>query len=157
MSTNTRVGKDKEASIGGCCFVLFGMLFALIAISILIDQAVFRFGTVSANGTIVSCDVDEKGDYFVTIRLTTQKDQQITFQSSDNSSSCHDGEVVPVKYHPNDPQDARVDNGSAGGSEALTVLVWVGGLCMLIGLFDLILVFWKGRSIMRGPGHGIGR
>ncbi len=103
------------------------------------EQTTFVRGAVSATGTIIACDFGPKGSCDPTIRFTTQAGQQITFQASEGSSSYREGGTVPVKYHLNDPQNARIDD----ETPILLVVIGMGALSMLIGLFPVL------RGLMR--------
>lgn len=110
MRINMRSRRRRTNPIAtGCLFAFVGTIFAVIGIFMLMDSARFLPGTVSANGTIVACSFT-KNTCKPTVSFMTQAGQQITFQSSFSSSSFHEGDVVPVKYHLNTPQDGRIDD-----------------------------------------------
>ena len=131
--------------------------FVFLGIFIFIAREAFLSGAVSTNGTIVSCNDGGQGTHFATIRFTAQKGQQITFQPDNTFNPCHVGEGVVVQYHPNDPQDAQVNDGLTDSAE---FFIGIGALSLLIALLDLVLGALTGRGLLqeRGPDHiSIGR
>jgi hypothetical protein len=112
----------------------------IVATGVFLEWDTLRFlpGTVSTTGTIISCEMvpnpkNRTDPCYPTVSFQTQAGQQIRFKSSVGSSSYVEGEAVTVKYHPNNPQDARLDPG----------IIWLfiiafGGLFVLGGLFTYL-------------------
>jgi hypothetical protein len=103
---------------GGCLLVVIGLI--IVAVGALVEWNTLSFlpGTVSTTGTILSCDMISNPsnggvDCAPVVQFQTQTGQSITFKSSVGSSGYFVGDGVTVLYHPNHPQDARLDIGMA--------------------------------------------
>ena len=139
-----RLNTRSNPIISGCIIGFVGLVFAVVGTFFLMDTLRFLPGTITANGTIVQCKDSggENSSCQPVVNFTTQSGQQITFNSSFSSSSFNEGEAVTVRYHPNNPHDARIDS---------FVSTWLfpvifGGLgliVLLLGFFTLL------RGILR--------
>ena len=127
---------------GRCVIVFTGLI--IIAIGVLIEWDTLRFlpGTVSTMGIIAYCDKVENPAYhgtncYPTVSFQTQTGQNVTFESPVGSNGYfegyYEGETVTVKYHPNNPQDARLDPGIAW-----LFFISVGSLFVLSDLFSCL-------------------
>lgn len=101
---------------GGCLIAFVGLIFIATGACIQWDTLRFLPGTVSTTGTIAYCDMVENPsshgtDCYPRVSFQTQAGQQIIFESNVGSNGYYEGEGVTVKYHPNNPQDARLDPG----------------------------------------------
>ena len=88
-------------AFGGAVFVVMATLitgYTLISLS----------GTVSAQGTILSCTYPGRSCQPI-VSFHTLSGQQFTFLSSTQSTAFAPGKSVTVRYHPTDPQDAQVE------------------------------------------------
>jgi hypothetical protein len=98
----------KQSKIGWI-FVGSGALCMVLAILWMINTLWFLPGTISTTGTIISCT---GAAYEIscqsTIRFKTQAGQLITFTDGTSPNST-EGSAVTVVYHPDHPQDARID------------------------------------------------
>ena len=116
-------------AFGGAMFVVMATLIAgytLISLS----------GTVSAQGTILSCTYPGRSCQPI-VSFHTLSGQQITFRSSTESTAFASGKSVTVRYHPTDPQDAQVDPWIVFG---LLSSIFAGiGLAMLVAGLLLFL------------------
>jgi hypothetical protein len=140
---------------GGCLAVVIGLI--ILAVGALVEWNMLSFlpGTVSTTGTILSCDMasnpDNGGtDCFPTVQFQTQAGQSITFKSSAGSEGYYVGAGVTVLYHPNHPQDARLDVGM--------VWIWVyvlGLLIVLIGVVTFIRGLLDKSKKVNNPGRSM--
>jgi len=103
--------------VAGSVFAFFGVGCLIGILIFLIATFSFLPGTLTANGTIIHCKtelVSTQYDQWVatcqpTVRFRTVSGQQITFSSPGYGSSDYEvGNVLPVRYHPTTPQDARL-------------------------------------------------
>ena len=127
----------------GCLLTCIGMIILAIGVFLYWNTLTFLPGTVSTTGTITSCEmvsdsISHGSDCEPTISFQTQAGQHITFKSPVGSGSYVEGEEVTVLYHPNNPQDARLNPGIMW-----LVLVAFGLLFVLGGLFTYL------RGVMR--------
>ncbi|MBV9713542.1 MAG: DUF3592 domain-containing protein [Ktedonobacteraceae bacterium] len=98
----------------GCTLAFVGLIFLVGGLFFLMDTLKFLPGTLSAQGTITHCTygTDSEGNSngcSPTVSFKTRSGQSISFFSSTSSSTFHEGDSVPVRYHPNNPQDGRID------------------------------------------------
>jgi hypothetical protein len=119
---------------GGALLTLFGLLFAVIGIFIQWNTLMFLPGTVSTTAVILSCGIppgiNASGEECQpTFQFQTRTGRSMTIKDMGASTSWFEGETVTVAYHPNDPQDARIDAGVFW-----LFLVAFGALFVLIGL-----------------------
>jgi Protein of unknown function (DUF3592) len=140
-----------DSIMGGCIAALVGIIALAIGFFLLLDTLRFLPGTVSANGTIVSCKMvrDSSGSTSCepTVSFATQAGQPLTFSSSFGSSSYSEGETVTVRYHPTNPQDARIDSWVT----RITPL-FIGGIGLLFFLVGLSMIL---RGIIRRAREGV--
>ena len=125
----------------------FGYLFYAASVSSMRD-------TIQTSGTIVTtCNGTTSTDCHPIVSFRTQSGAKIQFSSNFSSSSMHQGDIVPVNYHPKDPQDAVIS--SFTSLWLFPVLLWgIGGFLLLITivLFILALVFAFGKR-KRAPSN----
>lgn len=142
----------------GWLFTLSSLIWLAVGGLFTLDTMRFLPGTLSANGTIIHCDYsivvqhvnsnvhvnNNNGQSYTcdpTVSFATQSGQRVTITTSSSSSTYHAGDAVSVRYHPNDPQDARIDD---------FFTMW-GGL--LIGGFGFLIFLFVGLfALIRGPG-----
>jgi hypothetical protein len=138
-----RGGRIQVRNNAGCAAIILGLLFMAIAFFSIRDTLTFLPGTLTAQGTIISCNYDaDNGACSPTIHFVTQSGQSITVASGIGSSSFHQGESVSVKYHPDVPYDGRIDS--------FTTTWFVPLICGMPGLFIFILgLFGLARKIVR--------
>lgn len=112
----------------------------IIAIGVFIEWDTLRFlpGTVSTMGIISYCYKTGNSLYretycYPTVSFQTLAGQEVTFESGVGSSEYYEGKTVTVKYHPNNPQDARLDPGLAW-----LFCISVGSLFVLSDLFSCL-------------------
>lgn len=122
--------------------ILMGWLFASVSLIWLIigglftvENIMFLPGSLSANGTIISCQFD-KSVCSPTISFVTQYGQKVTFMPSSSSSSYREGDTLSVRYHPHSPQDAHIDDWLTNW---MPPLLGSGGflIFLFVGLFTL--------------------
>ena len=114
----------------GCFFLLllFGLFTLLLvvggiwvmifSINQLIDDAHFLPGSVATKGQITSCTYDYAStdsdnhistDYYkATVSFVTAAEHPVTFRNPDDLSPCSEGQAVSIRYHPEDPTNARI-------------------------------------------------
>ena len=111
------------------------------------QSLLFFPGTFSAPGTVTSCQFyDDDQVCYPTISFVTKSGQKIMVTiSSSGSSTYHVGDTLPVRYHPNAPQDARLDD-----SLTLWIPPLAGGGGFLIGLFMGIFLIKRGIRLQAG-------
>lgn len=138
---------------GGCFLVVIGLI--IVAVGTLIEWNTLNFlpGTVSTTGTILSCAMVSNPNNGgtacePTVQFQTQTGQSITFKSSVGSDGYYAGDGVTVLYHPNHPQDARLDVGM--------VWIWVYVLGLLFVLIGLVM-FIRGLIDRSKKGNNPGR
>ena len=139
-----------DSIMGGCIAALVGIIAVAIGFFLLLDTLRFLPGTVSANGTIVSCKmVSDSGSTSCepTVSFATQAEQPVTFSSSFGSSTFSEGETVTVRYHPTNPQDARIHSW-----ETRIVPFFIGGIGLLFFLVGLSMIL---RGIIRRAREGL--
>lgn len=138
--------KRNTNSLAGYCvlgivfipLIAVPMIFAIFAVSMVWGTLNFLPGTVSAQGTILSCEMvtSKHGPSCLpTVRFQTSSGQRIIFQSSTASNTFTEEDSVTVRYHPNNPGDARVDSG------IVTWLPLIFLLPLVIVLTNLVLFF----------------
>src|SRR6187551_2989986 len=100
----------------GWLLLLLGVIVCSVGLGMQWDTVTFLAGSSSTTGTILRCDVTTihalghpTDAYTSVITFQTQTGQTITFEASSNST-CEAGDSVAVRYHPNNPQDARLDS-----------------------------------------------
>lgn len=129
-------------------------LFGIIAVFILIFFVIGFFSvwrdvkfliadSASTNGKVISCQIerDPKGRTYceATISFDTQSGQYITFKAPAGNSN--EGDMIAVLYHPNHPEDARIDTVQGD-------LAWAGINLGLL-LMDLCLFWYLRRRSIR--------
>lgn len=94
----------------GCFFTIAGIIVFLIGEFMLINNFLFLPGSISTDGTIISCTMigKHKDTCQPTTRFKTPQGESITFQESYGSSNFSQGDSVTVRYHLNTPHDARI-------------------------------------------------
>lgn len=133
----------------GYVFTVVSLLMVVFALVSLCMFLFFLPGSATTTGTITHCTMqtieqtDSRGHpdgttevCQPTVRFTTQAGQQITFTSA-NGSDYHVGGTLPVRYHPNTPQDARLDD---------FISTWF--LTLLLGGMSVIFLI-IGQSVLR--------
>ncbi len=137
--------------VGGI-LTLMGVIFLAVGVGIGIDSLRFRADSVVTTGTVVdveqseSCHEERDRDdpdygretcstvYQPTVTFRTESGREVTFQSNVGTSRQPEiGSKIPVRYRPDSPESARVD-------EAATSLV-------LPGVFTLVGVVLLGVGI----------
>ena len=134
----------------GYVFTVVSILMVVFALVFLCLVVLFLPGSVTATSTITHCTMqtveqtDSRGHpngttevCLPTVRFTTQAGRQITFTPANSSDAYHVGDTLPVRYHPNTPQDARLDD---FGSTWLPTLI-LGGMS--------VIFFIVGQSVLR--------
>lgn len=137
-----RYGNPLVSACLGLVFLVVGLIFASVGISLGLDALRFLPGTVSTSGTIVHCNevTDSQGSTSCqpTVQFQTQTGQTITFISS-VGSDYKQGDAVTVAYHPANPYDARISD--FGSIWALPIVFGSLGLLGLVsGLFFLVRI-----------------
>lgn len=99
--------------ICGCIFLLFGILFVR-------DTLSFLPGTLTTSGVITHCDYNNNNDTSdaitgsssctPTVKFQTKSGQTISFISSESAAWFHQNDTVTVRYHPQTPNDGRIDS-----------------------------------------------
>ena len=117
---NLRMNNGKDVSDTPKKSMRTNWLVVFISIAVLIvggffivSRIVFLLGTLSADGTIVSCQYDQSDDGETcqpTVSFVAQSGQKITFVEPSSSDSYQKGDTLQVRYHPGTPQDASVDD-----------------------------------------------
>jgi hypothetical protein len=128
----------------GWLLVLVGIVPMAIGVFIQWNTLTFLPGTVSTTGTVIRCDtettINSQGQHtylFPVVSFQTQSGQHITFEASESDGSCFEGNTATVRYHPNDPQDARLNSN-----------IWLGFAGFGLG-FILLSLFNFLRGIIR--------
>jgi len=134
----------------GYVFTFVSLLLVVLALFFLSLFVSFLPGSATASGIITHCTMqtvdqsDSNGGSDgtdevcqPTVRFTTQAGQHITFTSANAANTYHVGDTLPVRYHPNTPQDARSDD---------FVSDW---LPMLISGGMGVIFFIIGQSLLR--------
>lgn len=134
-------GMRRNSGCGGCLVPLVGLVFLVIGIFLIKDTLQFLPGTVTAQGTIIHCSYDDAQSTACapTVRFMAKSGQSIAINPSFSSSSFYEGQSVQIRYHPNTPQDGRIDSFTS---------VWLVPLaCGGVGLLVLILIPFR---LLRG-------
>jgi hypothetical protein len=104
--------------------------------------------TIKTNGTVVTtCNGDTSATCHPIVSFRTQSGQKVQFSSNFSSSLMHQGDTVPVNYHPKDPQDAVIS--SFTSLWLFPVLIGgIAGILLLVAIvfFILALVFAFGKG-----------
>lgn len=138
MTNISRQRKIGPGAVAGRVLAILGTAFVVVGALLGGYLLLSLSGTVSAQGTVISCALLSRGSCQPTVSFQTQSGQQITIHSSISSSSFAPGGTVPVRYHPDNPQHADVDPGLLFG--LLSAIF--GGLGLLLGLVGLSLFFF---------------
>lgn len=119
----------------GWLLLLFAIIFGSVGLGMQWNTVIFLPGSLSATGTIIHCDMKttlSQGhpgtEPVPVVSFQTQTGQHMVFEASESDSSCFEGDTRNVRYHPNDPQGARLDSN--------TWLVFVG-ISSAFGLWSL--------------------
>jgi hypothetical protein len=117
---------------------VFIIIILMVGIFETLNDILFLPGALSTNGIIISCQVEHQlkgGDYCgATISFETRSSEHVTFY--DAAGDSKEGDTVMVKYHPNDPQGARIDT--------LSYYLTLDGIGFGLFLVDLcIFLAWK--------------
>jgi preprotein translocase subunit SecF len=132
--------------------VIFGVLTVVMGVIcgvfVVRTQAFLSESTV-APGRVVSlvpresCDEDDRGRrcstaYAPRVRFTTAEGEQVVFVSATASSPpAHEqGDIVDVRYRPDDPTDARIDTLSGIWLGAMIT----GGLTLFFAAFAAVWI-----------------
>lgn len=125
----------------GIVFTSIGVVFAIVGGIFTWNTLRFLPGTVSTQGTIVSCvesnDAEGSNGCQPIVSFQTSSGQHMTFQSSVNSTAFAQGDAVAVRYHPNDPGNARIDSWWVTWLLP-SIFTGIGLLLLLIGLAALL-------------------
>lgn len=140
----------------GLIFAFVGMIFCTVSLVMYINTRNFLEGTMAGQGRITSCQMQPvtNSDHTVsylcqpTVHFTTASGQDVDFVSSVSANTFHEGDEVPVQYHPDHPQDALISSFMGlwflplifGGLGVPFVFI---GLWLLIG--QLLLVLIRGK------------
>lgn len=121
--------------VSGWLLILFGVVFGCIGLAVQWNTVMFFPGSISTTGTVIRCDMRTmiNQGHSVTesvpvVSFQTQTGQHLTFEAAGGGSSCFEGDTVTVRYHPNDPQNARLN------SNAWLVFVGIGSASVLLSL-----------------------
>jgi hypothetical protein len=127
--------------------IISGYIAHVVASAFLVGTLVGLFeilsffpGTVTTSGTIIHCamqsveQTDLQGHFNGStvemcqplVRFRTPSGLQVTFTPWEDSTTFQVGGVLPVRYHPSSPQDARIDD--AGSTWLLPLSLGVGSL-----------------------------
>ena len=114
-----------------------GAMFVVAALLIVMWTLLSLPGTVSAQGTILSCTYSGRGCH-PTVSFYTRSGERITFSSSASSSTFAPEKPVTVRYHPDNPRDAQIDPWPV--SELLSsIFAGIGLLMLIIGVLLFLL------------------
>ena len=135
----------------GLIFAFIGLIFCVIALLMYIDTLNSLRGTIAAQGRIVSCEMkrvtnsDKSVSYQCrpTVHFTTTSGEDVDFVSSMSSNTFHEGDEVPVQYHPDHPRNALIS--SFMGLWFLPLIF--GGLGSLFVIIGILLLFF---GLLRG-------
>jgi len=127
-------------TIGWIC-ILLGLFIGLFVVADHLETLQFLRGSLSTQGTIIQCNTESVSGLngsrndavFPVVRFQTQIGQRITFEASESDGSCLEGNTVTVRYHPNNPEDARLN--------ASNEWLWFSGIGLafiLLGLFNFL-------------------
>jgi hypothetical protein len=131
----------------GACFFFASLPFIGIAYLFYTSSANSLRDTTKTSGIIVTtCNGNTSTTCHPLVSFRTQSGEKVQFSSNFSSSLMHQGNTVPVNYHPKDPQDAVISSftslwlfpvllGSIGGFLLLVTIV--------LFIFALALVFGK--------------
>jgi Protein of unknown function (DUF3592) len=131
----------------GVGFFFFSLPFLGIAYLFYASSVSSMRGTIQTNGTIVTtCNGDTSTTCHPIVSFRTQSGKKIQFASNFSSSSMPQGDIVPVNYHPKDPQDAVISSFTSLWLFPV-LLGGIGGFLLLVAivLFILALVFAFGK------------
>jgi hypothetical protein len=139
----------------GLFFAFIGLIFCVIAFVMYSNTLNSLQGTIAAQGRIVSCEMrrvtnsDKSVSYqcLPTVRFTTASGEEIDFVSSMSSNTFHEGDEVPVQYHPDHPRNALISSFMGlwflplmfGGLGSLFVIIGVS--LLLFGLLRYMLYY----------------
>ncbi len=160
MTFRVNIGSDRVGPrfmiIAGYIVSFLGIIFVIVALAILIGTLSFLPGSVSTTGTITHCAMvavqvngSSGGEACQpTISFRTQTGQQVTITPSQNSSVYHVGDTLPLRYHPNNPAAAHLDDFA---STWLLPLIFgcVTLLCLFLGQICLRIGKRRRRAGMR--------
>lgn len=96
--------------------ICFTAMLALLFLLMVWGNVLFFAYTFSATGTITSCQIEHTSGKFssgepsceATILFITRSGQQIPFTA--DAGDAQAGGTVAIRYHPYNPQDARIDS-----------------------------------------------
>jgi len=163
MRTNRRAASGCSGCSGCASYLvrlIIGLIFLFFGIFLVKDTLQFMPGTVTAQGTITHCSYNDNTSHTSdapssscspTVSFITKSGQPITINSSYGSSSFYEGQQVQVRYHPNTPQDGRIDTFIGNWLIPLVciaagILVLFADLLRLLRLMLLPLLFMRGRT-----------
>ena len=125
--------KVSPMALTGIILAFIGALFVVSGTLIAGATLISLSGTVSAQGTILSCTYSG-GRCQPTVSFQTLSGQLITLRSSTSSSAFAPEKSVTVRYHPTDPQDAQIDPWIVNGLLS-SIFAGIGLVLLLVGLF----------------------
>lgn len=141
-------GTRRAPGCAGCLVPLAGLFFLAAGIFFGRDTLLFLPGTVTAQGTIIACSYDETDPQSSacspTVRFLTQSGQTLTIHSPFGSSSFSSGQSVQIRYHPNTPQDGRIDSFESMWAISLSC-IGSGLLVLILGSFAILRGTQRGK------------
>ena len=137
MKPAFRLKKVSPMALVGCILAFGGAMFIMSGTLIAVFALISLSGTVSAQGTILSCTYRRSCQ--PTVSFQTLSGKPITFHSSTTESSAFaPGKSVTVRYHPTDPQDAQVDPWFVLGPLS-SIFAGIGLVLLVVGLLLFLL------------------
>ena len=137
----------------GIVFLFVSLPFIGIAYLFYTISANSINNTIQTNGTIVTtCNGSSDTTCHPIVSFRTKSGKKVQFSSNFSSSLMHQGDVVPVNYHPKDPQDAVIS--SFDSLWLFPVLLGsIGGFLLFVAVvfFLSALVFAFRRKRSRAP------
>lgn len=139
----------------GACFFFASLPFMGIAYLFYTSSANSLRDTIKTSGIIVTtCNGNTSTTCHPLVSFRTRSGEKVQFSSNFSSSLMHQGDTVPVNYHPKDPQDAVIS--SFTSLWLFPVLLGsIGGFLLLVAIFlfifALALVFGKRSRASTAP------
>ena len=145
----------KVLKIVGTAFSGIGALFLALGIFFFIDSSNFKKETITAQGLVVDEVISSTGrsarqltpTHYPVVRFGTATGDTVIFKGHVGSypPKYYKGQAVPVRYRPEDPQKARIDDNS-GLFLLAAIFSGIGGLFFLLGLIILWTIIRKNRG-----------
>jgi hypothetical protein len=142
----------------GAVFMLFGILFLVIGMFVLIEMQHFlQRATSATTAVVVECFSTGKGSCTPVLKFETASGETITVTSSFSSSGFEVGQQVQVVYNPHNPHEASISSFMALWFLP-SIFLGIGGLFFLIGggiaIVPLLLARGVQGSMQLNPDDG---